>query len=43
MAFSVYRVVNTRGVNKPTTLQTSRANDVVNAKSHASDKPLLAG
>lgn len=43
MAFSVYRVLNTRGVNKPTTLQTSRVNDVVNARRHARDKPLLAG
>ena len=31
------------GVNKLTTRQTSHANDFVNAKSHAREKPLLAG
>ena len=32
-----------RGVNKPTTRETRHANDFVNAKSHAREKPLLAG
>ena len=32
-----------RGVNKPTMRQASHANDFVNAKSHAREKPLLAG
>ena len=32
-----------RGVNKPTTRQTSHANDFEKAKSHAREKPLLAG
>ena len=32
-----------RGVNQPTTRQTRHANDFVNAKSHAKEKPLLAG
>ena len=33
-----------RNVNKPTTQQTSNANDFVNAKSHAREtEPLLAG
>ena len=31
------------GVNKATTRQTSHVNDFVNAKSHAREKPLLAG
>ena len=30
-------------VNKPTTRLTRHANDFVNAKNHASEKPLLAG
>ena len=30
------------GVNKPTTQQTSHANDFVSAKSHAREEPLLA-
>ena len=30
-------------VNKATTPQTSHVNDFVNAKSHAREKPLLAG
>ena len=29
-------------LNKPTTIKTSGANDSVNAKSHAREKPLLA-
>ena len=29
-------------INKPTTIKTSGANDSVNAKSHAREKPLLA-
>ena len=37
------REKQTRVVNKPTTRQTSHANDFVNAKSHAREKPLLAG
>ena len=32
-----------RGVSKPTTRQTRHVNDFVNAKSHAKEKPLLAG
>ena len=32
-----------RGVNKPTMRQTRHTNDFVNAKSHAREKPLLAG
>ena len=32
-----------RGGNKTTTRQTSHANDFVNAKGHAREKPLLAG
>ena len=36
-------VVALRGVNKPTTQQTSHANDFVNAKSNVREKPLLAG
>ena len=32
-----------RGVNKPTTQQTSHANDFVKAKSHAREKTLLTG
>ena len=32
-----------RGVNKPITRRTRHANDFVNAKSHAREKPLLAG
>ena len=32
-----------RVVNKPTTRQTRHVNDFVNAKSHAKEKPLLAG
>ena len=31
------------GVNKPTTRQASHLNDFVNTKSHAREKPLLAG
>ena len=53
MAFSVYEVVRgdfsvaylvcSRGVNKLTTRQKSHANDFVNGKSHAREKPLLSG
>ena len=32
-----------QGKNKPTTQQTRHANDLVNAKSHAKEKHLLAG
>ena len=39
-AFSVYEVVRVASrVNKPTTRQASDANNFVNAKSHARDKP----
>ena len=34
---------SSRGVNKPTTRQTRHAKDFLNAKSHAREKPLLAG
>ena len=50
---SVYEVVRvacmsrssfvSRDVNKPTTRQTSQANDFVNAGSHVTEKPLLSG
>ena len=47
MGFSVHEVIRvsclSRDVNKPTTRQTRHANDFVNAKSHAREKPLLAG
>ena len=52
MAFTVYEVVacqsrswyvTSRGVNKPATRLTSDANDFVNARSHAREKPLLTG
>ena len=50
MAFSVYDWSRSRGLSvawlvclRPTTLQTSHENDFVNAKSHAREKPLLAG
>ena len=43
-AWLVCRVVGfSQGVNKPTTRETTHANDFVNAKSHAREKPLLAG
>ena len=46
-AWLVSRVVGLfytpQGVKTPTTRETSRANDFVNAKSHAKEKPLLAG
>ena len=52
MAFSIYKVIRVgcllrsfmpRGVNKPTVRQTSHANEFVNPKSHAREKPLFAG
>ena len=40
----VCRVVGfSQGVNKPPTRETTHANDFVNAKSHAREKPLLGG
>ena len=43
-AWLVCRVVGfSQGVNKPTTRETTHANDFVNAKSHAREKPLLGG
>ena len=38
-----FTLVCSQGVSKLTTQQTSHANDFVNAKCHARDKPLLAG
>ena len=45
MTFIVYEATfpEKQGVNKLTTRQTSHANDYVHAKSHAREKPLLAG
>ena len=50
MAFSVYDWSRSRGLSvawlvclRPTTLQTSHENEFVNGKSHAREKPLLAG
>ena len=43
-AWLVCRVVGfSQGVNEPTKRETTHANDFVNAKSHAREKPLLAG
>ena len=45
MAFSIYDIIRmaclSLSINKPTTQQTSQANEFVNTKSHAREKPLL--
>ena len=43
MAFNVYEVVQVACQSKTNVRLTSDANDFVNAKSHAREKPLLGG
>ena len=43
MAFNVYKVVGVACQSKTNVRLTSDANDFVNAKSHAREKPLLGG